>query len=132
MSSRISHLETRSSNSLYTLFIPILCAIGHKSQEFLCNLQLLFSVSTWCSHIVQSIASLTTMTLMSFDIASTIFWRFSTSASVRLDMESLSSLLTPSTNSATSLLNFSQLLFGIPVSSITSCSIAAERLSSSF
>ena len=77
-------------------------------------------------------ASLTTMTLMSFDIASTIFWRFSASASVRLDMESLSSLLTPSTNSATSLLNFFSItLFGIPVSSITSCSIAAERLSSS-
>ena len=72
------------------------------------------------------------MTLMSLDIARTIFCKFSASPDARLDIVNLSNLLTPSTRSATSLLNFfSMTLFGIPVSSITSWSIAAAMLSSS-
>ena len=69
---------------------------------------------------------------MSCDIAITIFWKFSACSSCFEFKDNLSNLLTPSTNSATFELNsFFKKDFGIPESSITSCSIAAVRQSSS-
>ena len=74
-------------------------------------------------------ASLTIMTRISRDIASTIFWKFSAWATALSSKVIWVSLDTPSTSSATGLPNCSAMASLLtPVSSMTSCSMAAIRL----
>ncbi len=74
-------------------------------------------------------ASLTMMTRMSRDIASTIFWKFSAWATALSSKAIWVSLETPSTSSATGAPNWrARASLPTPVSSITSCSMAAIRL----
>ena len=66
---------------------------------------------------------------MSLDIAMVIFWKFSAWASALVSNFIWVSLLTPSTNSATVSPNWpARASLAMPVSSITSCSMAAIRL----
>ncbi len=69
------------------------------------------------------------ITRMSRDIASTIFWKFSAWATALSSKVIWVSLETPSTSSATGSPNCrARACLATPVSSITSCSMAAIRL----
>jgi len=66
---------------------------------------------------------------MSRAMAMAIFWKFSAWASALVSKFIWVSLLTPSTSSATVSPNWAtRASLGMPVSSMTSCSIAAIRL----
>ncbi|MOA58757.1 hypothetical protein D3C78_1832060 [compost metagenome] len=74
-------------------------------------------------------ASLTRITRMSRAMAMAIFWKFSAWASALVWKSIWVSLLTPSTSSATVSPNCAlRASLGMPVSSMTSCSMAAIRL----
>ena len=124
--------KPRSSNSIRISLIPNRCAMGAYISKVSRAIRRRFSgdktprVRILCSRS----ASLTNTTRISRDIARVIFWKLSACCSALVSNSISVSLLTPSTRSAT-VRPKRRLICPLvtPVSSITSCSNPAIRLS---